>query len=207
MYIPKHFTMDNPSEIAGFIHAHSFGMLMSSVEGKPYVTHLPFLYDAERGVLSAHMARANPQWRELEGQTVLVVFPGPHTYVSPSWYEQPANVPTWNYVAVHVYGQCRIIDSEAELKTLLADTVRFYEPDSDLLTQEDEAFYRNMMKAIVGFRIDVTSLEGKAKLSQNKAPEVQARVIRQLSLSNNPDAQAIGRWMSEWSSAKPGQGH
>jgi transcriptional regulator len=198
MYVHKHFAMNDPADIEKFIRTHSFGMLISSVQDEPFATHLPFLYDAEQRVLFAHMARANPQWRELDGQKALVVFAGPHAYISPSWYEEPAAVPTWNYVAVHVYGTCSVLAGEDGLKTLLADTVRYYEPDSQLPTRENESFYRNMMKAIVGFRIDITKIEGKAKLSQNRSPAVQDRVVKKLEMSGDPQAQAIGRCMTEW---------
>ena len=197
MYIPKPFVMNDPTEITNFIHAHSFGILMSTVDGQPLATHLPFLYDAERNILLAHMAKANPQWRNLNGQSVLVVFSGSHAYISPSWYEVPASVPTWNYVAVHMYGKYTVIDSEEELAELLEKTVRFFEPDSELPSQADEPFYRNMMKAIVGFRIDITSVEGTEKLSQNKSVEVQQRVIASLSQSADAGAQGVAQLMQE----------
>ncbi len=197
MYIPTPFRMNDPTEIMRFIHAHSFGLLTSTVESQPFATHLPFLYDAGQNVLFAHLAKANPQWRELDGQTALVVFSGPHAYVSPSWYEAPASVPTWNYVAVHVYGICRVIDHEEELGRLLEQTVRFYEPHSELPYQVDEPFYRNMMKAIVGFRVDITRVEGKAKLSQNKSDEIQRRVAARLGESGDFGAQDVARLMQE----------
>ncbi len=94
MYIPKQFEMNAPTEITNFIHAYSFGVLMSTIGEQPFATHLPFLYDAGQNVLFAHMAKANPQWRNLDGQTVLVVFSRPHAYISPSWYREDASVPT-----------------------------------------------------------------------------------------------------------------
>ncbi|WP_067933561.1 FMN-binding negative transcriptional regulator [Alicyclobacillus kakegawensis] len=197
MYIPKPFEMNDPTEITNFIHAHSFGILISTCDGRPLATHLPFLYDAEQNVLLAHMAKANPQWRNLNGQSVLVIFPGPHAYISPAWYEVPASVPTWNYVAVHVHGKCTVMDRDEELSDLLERMVRFYEPDSDVPSQVDEPFYRNMMKAIVGFRIDVTSVEGAAKLSQNKPVEVKQRVIAKLRQSVETGAQGIAQLMQE----------
>jgi transcriptional regulator len=197
MYIPKSFEMTNQAEITNFIHAHSFAILISTCDGQPVATHLPFIYDAERNVLLAHMAKANPQWRNLNGQTVLVVFSGPHAYISPSWYEVPSSVPTWNYVAVHVYGKYTVIDGEEELANMLERTVRFYESDSDLPSQADEPFYRNMLKAIVGIRIDITRVEGAAKLSQNKPVEVQERVIAKLRQSGEVDAQGVAQLMQE----------
>jgi transcriptional regulator len=206
MYIPKSFEMNKQADIRNFIYAHSFGILSSTFEGQPFATHLPLVYDAERNILLTHMAKANPQWRNLDGQSVLVVFSGPHAYISPSWYEVPASVPTWNYVAVHVYGKCTVIDGDEELADLLERTVRFYEPDSDLPSQADEPFYRNMMKAIVGIRIDVTSMEGKAKLSQNKPEEVQERVIAKLRQTGDDGAQKVAQLMQERLNALRGKG-
>ncbi|MFD1676502.1 FMN-binding negative transcriptional regulator [Alicyclobacillus fodiniaquatilis] len=195
MYIPKPFTMSDPAEIESFIRKHSFGILMSDDNGTPLATHLPFFYDAEQNALFSHMAKENPQWQHLDGRTVLAVFSGPHAYISPAWYELPASVPTWNYMAVHVYGKCSVIESEGELAEVLERTVRFYEPDSDLPSQADEMFYRNMMKAIVGFRIDITDMQGVAKLSQNKPVAVQERVIANLGVSADVGAKAVADQM------------
>ncbi|GMA61042.1 FMN-binding negative transcriptional regulator [Alicyclobacillus fastidiosus] len=197
MYIPKSFEMNDPTEITNFIQANSFGILVSTVDGTPCATHLPFFYDTNHNILMSHMAKANPQWQNLDGQPVLVVFSGPHAYISPSWYEVPASVPTWNYVAVHVYGKCTVIDSEEPMAELLERVVRFYEPDSALPSQADEPFYRNMMKAIVGFRIDITRVQAAAKLSQNKPVEVQERVIANLSKSTDAFAQRVAQVMLE----------
>ncbi|GMA52424.1 hypothetical protein GCM10025857_37810 [Alicyclobacillus contaminans] len=150
-------------------------------------------------MLLAHLAKANPQWRTLHGQSALVVFQGPHAYISPSWYETPASVPTWNYVAVHVYGTCQVVDSQQELAEILEKTIRFYEPDSLLPTEADEPFYRKMMQAIVGIRIRITHMEGAAKLSQNKSPDVQQRVIARLRESGDAIAQRVADWMQhQW---------
>ena len=195
MYIPNHFQINDPDEITNFIHAHSFGILVSTAMEQPLATHLPFFFDAEQYVLLAHMAKANPQWRNLDGQTVLTIFSGPHAYVSPSWYDMPASVPTWNYAAVHVYGKCSVIENDVELADLLESTVRFYEPNSDLPAKADEPFYRNMMKAIVGFRIDITDVQGAAKLSQNKSADVQERVIANLRRTRDADAKDVAMLM------------
>ncbi|WP_029422577.1 FMN-binding negative transcriptional regulator [Alicyclobacillus macrosporangiidus] len=195
MYVPKAFSMDDPQEIAHFLRDHSFGLLISTSGGELTATHLPFVFDADGRRLWAHMARANPQWRDLHGQTALVVFQGPHAYISPSWYEVPQSVPTWNYVAVHVYGRCSVIEDEGELADLLAKTVRFYEPDSRLPEEAGEPYYRNLMRAVVGFRLDIERIEGKAKLSQNKPPEVRRRVIEALGRTGDAEAQEVAAWM------------
>ncbi|MCL5677544.1 MAG: FMN-binding negative transcriptional regulator [Firmicutes bacterium] len=168
------------------IRQNGFGILFSQVKGHPFATHLPFVVNeagGEKGSLSGHLAKANPHWRELDGAEVLVVFQGPHAYISPSWYAEKQAVPTWNYVAVHVYGQCRIVQDERELRTLLSEMTRFYEPDSPLADHLDEEFYVKMANAIVGFEIRITAMEGKAKLSQNRSADTIRGVIDGLSKS------------------------
>ncbi len=137
------------------------------------------------------MARANPQWRDFDvdgEQEVLVIFQGPHTYVSPSWYTVQPSVPTWNYAAVHAYGIPRLIEDEAELYAALQLLVETYEaPRSQPWTlSEPDDFLRKMMKAIVGFSIPISRLEGKYKLSQNRSPEDQEHVVQQLALQGEP---------------------
>ena len=197
MYTPPYFAMNDAARIAEFLRANSFGVLISFADGELCATHLPFLYDAEQNALFAHMARANPAWRDLEGQSALAVFSGPHAYVSPSWYGEPESVPTWNYAAVHVSGTCSLLEDGGQLAALLHRTVRFYEPGSALLSQADEPFYRGMMKGIVGFRIDIARIEGKAKLSQNKSEVVRGRVLEHLAKSDDAGAQGVARLMRE----------
>src|SRR5262245_58623650 len=113
MYITAAFAESDLTRLHDFIGQNSFGLLVSQVDGLPFATHLPFLLErttGEHGTLVGHMARANPQWREASGQTVLTIFSGPHVYVSPTWYEDEQVVPTWNYAAVHVYGRARVIE-------------------------------------------------------------------------------------------------
>ena len=197
MYVPKSFEMHDVNEVREFINANSFGILMSTVNDRPLATHLPFIYDVEQNSLFAHMAKANPQWQDLHGQLAMAIFTGPHAYISPSWYEVPDSVPTWNYMAVHVYGKCSIIDDANEFAGLLNKMVRFFEPDSQLPSQVDEAFYQNMMKAIIGIRIDIQSIQGAAKLSQNKSADIQQRVIANLRQMEDAGAQAVAQLMHD----------
>ena len=140
----------------------------------------------------AHVARANPQWEELEGQQVLVVFPGPHAYVSPSWYESDNVVPTWNYVAVHAYGECKLLHDADELHMLLRRMIDTYERNmATPWSLTDAAFLEKMARQVVGFRIDVRRLEGKWKLNQNHPRERREKVMRTLAQSPNSDARQI----------------
>ncbi|HSR71788.1 MAG TPA: FMN-binding negative transcriptional regulator, partial [Kiloniellales bacterium] len=131
MYVPEVFALRDSEAIAAVLRDHGFAVLVTPGEAAPTASHLPFLFDPARGdhgVLRAHMARANPQWRALErlqaeGGEALVVFQGPHAYVSPRWYGDGPAVPTWNYLAVHVYGRPRLIEEPAALRALLADLV------------------------------------------------------------------------------------
>src|SRR5947209_4161347 len=130
MYIPTAFAEQDRARLHAFVEAYSFGLLVSTHGGEPFATHLPLLLERDagpHGTLVGHMARANPHWRELDGRAVLAVFSGPHAYVSPAWYEAEHVVPTWNYVAVHAYGTCRLVDDPAALAGILTATVAAYE--------------------------------------------------------------------------------
>src|SRR5258707_15799301 len=131
MYIPKAFREDDSKTLHAFMREYSFATLVTQQEGMPFASHLPFLLDAGQGpygTLLAHMARANPQWHALDSaQEVLIIFQGPHAYISPSWYEVELSVPTWNYAAVHAYGVPRIIDDKAVLYDLLKALIQAHE--------------------------------------------------------------------------------
>jgi transcriptional regulator len=200
MYIPKYFAEADPEKLFDFIQANSFGILFSQREGHPYATHLPFLVEraAEpNGRLWGHLAKANPHWHELAGE-VLVVFPGPHAYISPAWYEAEKVVPTWNYVAVHVYGQITLTHDEEQLLQIVRDSVAFYEAGRPEPWQLDGSteYIHKMLKGIVGFKIEITRLEGKWKLNQNHAVTRQAKVATALSRSSDQNEQAIASLMA-----------
>ncbi|PFG03429.1 FMN-binding negative transcriptional regulator [Bacillus sp. es.034] len=197
MYIPKDFTITDESVAYGVIKDHSFATLFSQYAGKPVATHLPLLLNKENTYLYGHFARPNPQWKEIEQQTVLAVFHGPHCYISPSWYESDQTVPTWNYVSVHVYGEVELIKDENELVDSLAELVSTFEaPDSSYsLGDLDPALLTGMSRGVQGFKIKINQIEGKAKLSQNHSTERQERVIHQLEQKPTTDEQQIASWM------------
>lgn len=202
MYVPTAFEEKDQAKLHDFMEAYSFGLLVSTHGGEPFATHLPLLLDrtaGPHGRLVGHMARANPHWHDLEGQTVLAVFSGPHAYVSPTWYESQNVVPTWNYVSVHAYGICRLVDDPEALAGILAATVAAYERSMPNPWSIDAGadFFQNMVRAVVGFRIEVSRLEGKWKLNQNHPQERRERVIRILEKSEDQDAREIARLMRE----------
>jgi transcriptional regulator len=187
MYIPEPFRETRSEALYAFIRQHSFGILSSHQDGALIASHLPFLLDERRGpngALLGHMARANSQWQGFrEDKEVLVIFPGPHAYISPSWYEAPLSVPTWNYAVVHAYGLPQRIETPSALLELLAATVRTYEDGFDQpweLGQLPEDFVSKLLRAIVGFEIRLTRLEGKFKLNQNRAAADRAGVVNGL---------------------------
>ena len=169
MYIPKHFTIQDEETKYEIIEQNSFATLFSQHNGEPYATHLPLLLNRETLTLHGHFARPNEQWKDSGNQQVLAIFQGPHSYISPSWYETNKAVPTWNYVAVHVYGELEIVEDEQELIDSLQDLVHKYEnPKSTYsLNDVDPNYMEGLSKGIVGFKIKINKIEGKAKLSQN----------------------------------------
>jgi transcriptional regulator len=190
MYIPKHFKISDENVIFNLIEENSFATLISQHNGEPYASHLPFLLNKDERALYGHFARANGQWKDIQNQQVLVIFQGPHSYISPSWYETKDAVPTWNYVAAHIYGEMEIVENEAEVFDSLRQMVKKYEnPNSSFrLDDVDSSYVEGLSKGIVGFKISITRMEGKAKLSQNHPVERQKLVIQQLektSFENN----------------------
>jgi transcriptional regulator len=196
MYIPAHFSETDVTTLQDFIDAHPFGLLVSYLGGAPFVTHLPFLLDrgaGPNGALLGHVARPNPHWRNLVGQPVLCVFNGPHAYVSPTWYEVDKVVPTWNYVAVHVYGRVTLIEELQEVVDLVARLTEYMEQAMPKPWTFDEAdpHTSKMAAGIVGFRIEIDRIEGKWKLNQNHPPERRRKVIAALRERGGEDAAEI----------------
>lgn len=182
MYIPKHFRIDDKETIYDFIEKYSFATLFSQHNGEPYATHLPLLLNKGENALYGHFALANKQWEDARQQQVLAVFQGPHCYISPSWYETTKAVPTWNYVSIHIYGKIEIIEDKNRVLNSLNELVNRYETsDSPYKYNElDPDFIEGMSKGIVAFKIDITKIEAKAKLSQNHPVKRRELVIKQL---------------------------
>ncbi len=197
MYIPKPFAMQDKESLFDFIDRNSFGIIVSNRGNVPVATHLPFVLNRDLECLTGHFAKANDQWRDMEGQEVLVIFQGPHHYISSSWYETNQSVPTWNYVAVHVYGTVEWMTDSEEVLASLDELVRKYEsPEHKYKIDETNmVFVQHLMSGIVGFRVRIKRIEGKWKLSQNHPPERQKRVVEALERIPSEDAAEIARLM------------
>ena len=194
MYIPKAFREDDIAVLHAFMREYSFATLITLQDATPLANRFPFLLDAERGpygTLRAHMARADPQWRTFdETKEALVIFQGPHAYVSPSWYvdEVELSVPTWNYSVVHAYGLPRLVEENTELYNILQATIQVNEAsfENPWTIQMPDEHLQKKMQAIIGFEIQITRLEGKFKLSQNRSEDDQTRVAAALKESLSP---------------------
>lgn len=215
MYVPKVFSVRDADVVHRFVRANAFGTLIvargdaSAPHDGPEIAHLPFLLDApepaapssERpsATLRVHVARANPMWKLASSAArCTVVFAGPHTYVSPTWYGSPhEHVPTWNYAVVHAHcGPATVLD-EASLEAMLADlSARYEDPETGWRQSDvDASFRKELMQQIVGLAFPITRLEAKFKLSQNREPADRQRVIEQLERRGLPDDLAMLEWM------------
>jgi transcriptional regulator len=176
MYIPEHFLIKNLEVIHQIIQTNPLGALVTMTPEGLDANHIPFELDAGRGVLTAHVARANPVWQQCkDGAEVLVIFRGNESYISPNWYpskhEMHRQVPTWNYEVVHVHGQLTVQDQEKFVRGLVGRLTRKHEatePKPWKMGDSAPEYIDGMLKAIVGIEIAITRLEGKAKLSQNR---------------------------------------
>jgi transcriptional regulator len=202
MYIPAFNRVHDQEKINAFVHAHGFATLITQADGAPFASHLPFLLDdqaAEDGVLRSHMARANPQWQHFAApQEVLCLFLGPHAYISPSCYVMQHTVPTWNYAAIHVYGRPEIV-SDAELKQIVIDTTHKYESDKPApwAIPLSDSEMESMCKAIVGFKIEISRVEAKFKLGQNRSAEDRDSMLQALQRAPDCGSRELALFMME----------
>jgi transcriptional regulator len=199
MYIPPHFREEEISELHALMRTSPFATLITTQENRPFATHLPILLDAEGetyGTLRGHVARANPHWQDFDGEReALAIFQGPHAYISPAWYAVAPSVPTWNYAVVHAYGTPRVVD-DAGLYGILRDSMALFDP-TERLEALPEDYVIKMMRAIVGFEMEITRLEGKVKMSQNRTQDDQERVIAALRQTSSPLDGDVADWMQK----------
>jgi transcriptional regulator len=202
MYNPPHFTSTDPTWLDWLAEHHPFGTLVSQVEDAPFASHLPVLYKRTDGevILTGHWARPNPQWHALENQRVLFLFQGPHAYISPRWYtDTPKQVPTWNYVAAHVYGTIRLIQEGPELERIVVSLADKFESGATTpwsLADSDPA-NRTRLRGIVGFELRSTSVQVKLKLNQNHPAANVAGVIAGLRDTGSAEAAAVAALMQK----------
>jgi len=202
MYSPKFNLVRDRAILLEAMREYSFATLFGPVSDAPagtsaMATHLPLVIkdEGEHGAIEGHFAKANPHWQALAGRETLVVFAGPHSYVSPTLYVEELSVPTWNYIAIHAYGTLTLVEDDAGKEALLADLIAAHEQAFlDRWHAQPEGYRRTMLKGIVGFRISIARIEGKFKLSQNRKPE-ERRNVHAAQAAGSPDEQALARWM------------
>ena len=201
MYIPEHFRLRHDTDALTFMRSNPFAILVSTTADGPYATHLPLFVRTEENkvFLRGHVAKANPHWRYLEQQPqCMTIFHGPHSYISPNNYIARESVPTWNYAAVHVYGNARIFSSSQELHQMLGELMGSFEPAyREQWDDLSSTFRDNMLRQIVGFEIVATKIEGKFKLSQNRPRQDQVNVIASLEKSDDSAVSGVSRMMKE----------
>jgi len=189
MYVPRHNQLEDRAAQLAYMRAYSFAALVSSGTGGLTATHLPFVIEEEGGriTLLAHMARANPQWRDFAaGAEALVIFMQPHAYVSPRLYDSRQNVPTWNYVAVHAYGRPVLIEERAAKIELQKKLIRQHDAAYlEQMAELPESYIDAKLAAIVSFALAVDRIDARYKLSQDKNPAERERIARELEASGD----------------------
>ena len=206
MYRPAAFRQDDLATLHAQIHACGLALLSSSGEQGLQASHLPLLLapdEGEFGTLYGHFARANPHWRDLaSGAEALVVFSGADAYVHPGWYPSKAEhgkaVPTWNYIAVHAWGQAEVFDEPERLLQLVSHLSERYEQGRAqpwAVSEAPREYIDSMLRAIVGFALPIRRIEGQWKLGQNRSRADQAGVHQGLSTSTEPRDQALAARM------------
>jgi transcriptional regulator len=201
MYVPSTFAEERLDVLHEFISAHAFATLVSGADGELTASHLPVLLQRARGrfgTLQTHLARQNEHWRALAaGEPVLAVMQGPHAYISPRWYRNPVSVPTWNYVVVHAHGTPRVMD-DAALREHLHALVAKYEPSDGGWTAHalPGDVMEKLQRQVIGFEIEITRLQGKWKLGQNRTTEDRQGAIDGLRSSGDAESSRLAEWMA-----------
>ncbi|TXD73255.1 FMN-binding negative transcriptional regulator [Aequorivita antarctica] len=198
MYIPKTNIETNRDEIVAFMKRFSFATIITTVDNYPLATHLPFLIKIidNNVVLTSHFAKANDHWKQIENSKALVIFSEPHAYISTKNYSKELEVPTWNYISVHAYGEGRLIPEEKEAFELLEATIDNYEEDYRKQWDNFPMEYKlRKIKGIMAFEVKITDLQAKKKLSQNKSEKEKDKIIDTLSESDDTNETIIADYM------------
>lgn len=211
MYLPEHFCINDPGVARQLMRDHPLATLIVQAASGMVVNHIPLLWQVcgdGHGVLQGHVARANPVWKEGDtSREVLAIFHGPQAYISPGWYptkrEHGKVVPTWNYAVVHVWGRLRVVDDAAWLRDLVSRLTSKHEAPIDKHWSIDDApadYIDKMLAAIVGIELEITRIEGKAKMSQNQPAINREGVVQGLELrgaeGQDGEAEAMIRWIN-----------
>jgi transcriptional regulator len=192
--------MTDKTKIIDFMKRFSFATIITSKNDFPIATHLPFVIKEENDklFLFSHVAKQNEQWKHIEDSKVLVIFSEPHAYISPTNYEKDVNVPTWNYISVHAYGKGQLITRQEDVISLLESTIDNYEASyREQWNRLPEKYRSGQMMGIVGFKIEVTAIEAKEKLSQNKTLTEQQKIIDTLSVSKDTNERITAEYMKQ----------
>jgi transcriptional regulator len=200
MYIPKINLVTNKTEIVAFMQQFSFATIITAKDNVPIATHLPFLVKMQGDdvILTSHFAKANAQWEDIENNKVLVIFSEPHAYISTTNYDKELNVPTWNYISVHAYGQGALITETDKVLEALEKTIDNYEVAYREKWNHFPMEYKTKMaKGIVAFEIVVTDLQAKEKLSQNRSETEQQKIINTLEKSSDSNEKLIATYMQK----------
>ncbi|MFE3846783.1 FMN-binding negative transcriptional regulator [Flavobacterium sp. LB3P45] len=201
MYIPDLYKNENQEAITAFLKENSFGILINQTNGKLWATHIPLELSINalgKIILEGHISKENPQWKGFaENDQVLAIFSGPHSYISPSWYDHE-NVPTWNYIAVHVYGKIKIIEGDAVIKSL-KKLVDKYEQNSENPVQIEDLSKKTMMqtRGIVAFEIEIGEIQAQQKMSQNRDDKNYKNIISELENINTNQSIAVANEMKK----------
>lgn len=196
MYTPRSFQFQDQEEMIGFMKQYSFATIVTVKGQLPVATHLPFVVDDSTGklLLAGHFAAANEQAEYIATTPSLVIFSEPHAYISPAHYDKPESVPTWDYIAVHAYGQAQVLNNTADKVKVLEQMITFYDPA--YLAQWhslSDKYRQGMIQGIVAFELEVTHLQGQKKLSQNKTTAERERIAAHLEQSRQPLDQDLAR--------------
>ena len=209
LYVPSHFQARDRTTFARLAHDYPFATLVTPGTPEPAITHLPLIYVPDRepnGTLLGHFARANPHARAASASESVAFFHGPHAYVSPSWYADPADaVPTWNYAVAHAHGRIELAEDAAQTRAILDLLIQRFEAGRAAPWQLGLGPSRldAMVGAIIGFRIKVQRIDVKLKLSQNRSVEDRNRVAAGLEAEGYADAAATAAWMRERVTTEP----
>lgn len=203
MYRPKQFEIADDAEMLDLIRANGFAVLVTHGAEGMIASHVPLhlVPDGDGWLLWGHLAKANTQWQAFDGDTdALAVFSGPHTYISPDWYETEKSVPTWNYEAVHAYGAPRVMDDPEAVVARLSSLTAQYEDGRETpwsMAELPDDFVTAQIKGIVAFEMPIARLEGKRKMSQNRKPEDVRGAMAGLKKTGRPDDESVAGVMAD----------